>query len=67
VPQQTARGAYGRKYLSKVAYIKDLGQIAFKNFPNNLPTPVSLVFMLQPNVLQYLFNQRKLKNRKAPH
>jgi hypothetical protein len=51
LPQQTARGAYGKKYLSKVSYIKDLGQVSFKNFQNNLPTPVSLVFMLQPNVM----------------
>ncbi len=66
LPQSTANGAFGKRYLSKVANIYDVGQVQFKNFPANLPTPVSLVYLLQPNFRQCLHNYRRLKNTKKP-
>jgi len=61
IPQRTAEGAFGKKFLIKISFKLDLGQVQFKNFADKLMTPVSLVFLLQPYYIQYLED----RNRKA--
>ncbi len=53
IPSDTAVGAFGRRYLAKVGRILDVGLIAFENFSKVLHKSVSLVFLLQPNVIQH--------------
>jgi hypothetical protein len=53
IPSETSVGAFGRRYLAKVGRIMDIGLIAFENFPKVLHKSVSLVFLLQPNVIQH--------------
>jgi hypothetical protein len=54
----------GRRYLNKVAYVHEIGLVPFKGFRNPLPTSVSLIYLLQPQVIQYIHTQRRLKQHK---
>jgi hypothetical protein len=59
IPQKTAEGAFGKRFLSKISSRQDLGQVQFKNFSAKLMTPVSLVYLLQPYYIQYLEDRNR--------